>query len=124
MLSLNWSNPDHREYMNQIVGHIIRALLISGVVLIAISAYCFWHAYRIKQVLIERAGDDPFAMVLIDEPQPTVGGQENEVQILNHRRRADEKTGRILLVGGMIFSSVGAVARARTRRPQTLGLSD
>lgn len=96
----------------------------SGVVLIAVSIYCFWNAYRIRQQLLERAGNDPFAVVFIDKIEPrTTGGIQSEVITLNYQRLRNENAGWILIIAGIILI-LSALALRRKRDFQTLGISE
>lgn len=48
----------------------INVLLLIGVILVAVSVYCFWNAHQIEQQQLEKAGDDPFVRVFTDKIQP------------------------------------------------------
>jgi hypothetical protein len=58
-------------------------LLVLATLAIGVSVSCFWNAYKLRQ---KEAGDDPFAIVLIDKVESrTPSGVRDEVLGLNRK---------------------------------------
>ena len=112
--------------MRNATRHVSSLLFTLCVLLAALSVYSFWNAHEITRLLVEQAGDDPFAMVYTDatEVSPTMSQQYRELIMLNIRRRRSESAGWLSMVAGVLLLSSASILRARKRTPQTLGISE
>jgi hypothetical protein len=104
------------------ISNILSAL---GVVFVAVSIYCFWNAYQIRQQQLQKAGDDPFALVFTDKIQPEDRGSGiDEMTRLNNQRLRSENTGWLLIIIGVGSLVATSALKSWRRKPVALSIKE
>ena len=104
---------------------ISNLLFAVGLVFVAVSIYCFWNAYQIRQQQLQKAGDDPFVMVFTDKIRPEDTGRGNdEMKRLNNQRLRSENTGWLLIISGPGLLVAISALKSWRRKPVALSITD
>ena len=111
--------------MRNLRWNISQVLIALGVVLVTVSIYCFWSAYRIKQQQLQKAGDDPFTLVFSDKIQTEATGTgDNEMSRLNGQRLRNENAGWYLIISGVGLLVATSAFEGWRRKSITLNLKE